>query len=367
MKRFAYALLAAPLLVAAATAVPSPLPAPIVTPNYPVAPSTRDGSHDFDFEYGTWRTHYRLLKYRLVGDHQWYDCYGTSVVRPFWGHSGNLEDGDLKCSNRYVGGMTLRTYDARTHQWTIWWGTRKLAVAPPAQLGHYDANGVGEFYAYDSWQGKPEITRFQWTRVNGNPHFEQAYSADGGKTWETNWTTDYERVSSTTKGVWNASDPADAGSRGFDFLVGTWKTHYMRLRHPLTSDRTSYTCDGESVVRQFWAGSGNLEDGDLHCPTQYVRGVTLRLYQAPTQHWMLYWGTQKNGLAPGLPQVGRFGANGVGDFLAPDTYDGKPIEVRYRWFARANNPRFEEAFSADNGKTWETVWTTDYTRVASSP
>ena len=52
---------------------------------------------------------------------------------------------------------------------------------------------------------------------------------------------------------------------------------------------------------------------------------------------------------------------GVGDFLAPDTVDGKSVVVRYRWIARAN-PRFEEAFSPDGGKTWETVWTTDYTR-----
>jgi hypothetical protein len=115
-------------------------------------------------------------------------------------------------------------------------------------------------------------------------------------------------------------------------------------------------------VHQFWAGSGNLEDGDLHCPSQYINGVTLRLYHAPTHQWMLYWGTQKNGLAPGLPQVGRFSADGVGDFLAQDMWDGKPILVRYRWYARAN-PRFEEAFSSDGGKTWETVWTTDYARV----
>ena len=70
-----------------------------------------------------------------------------------------------------------------------------------------------------------------------------------------------------------------------------------------------------------------------------------------------------NGLATGLPQIGRFNAAGVGDFLAPDTFDGKPIVVRYRWFARRANPRFEEAFSADGGTTWQTVWTTEYTKA----
>ena len=117
----------------------APLPGP-----YPVAATARDGRNDFNFEFGTWRTHYRILADRLVGSHQWYDCYGTSVVRPFWGGSGNLEDGDLKCPKRYVGGMTLRLYDARTHQWTLWWGTKKLGVSPPQQVGHFDGRGIGD-------------------------------------------------------------------------------------------------------------------------------------------------------------------------------------------------------------------------------
>ncbi len=350
--------------LAATAPAPSPVPAPIPPANYAASPTTRDGRNDFNFEYGTWRTHYRLLRERLAGSHDWYDCYGTSVIRPFWNGGGNLEDGDLKCPKRYIGGITLRLYDSKTHQWSIWWGTRKLAVAPPQQVGHFGADGVGRFYAYDSWHGTPVINRFAWTKVHGNPHFEQAYSVDGGKTWETNWTTDYQRVAPSTRGVWNAPDPADAGSKGFDFLLGSWKTHYMRLRHPLANDHDWYACDGTSVVTPFWGGSGDLEDGDLHCPTQYVRGVTLRLYHAATRDWMLYWGTQKNGLAQGLPQVGRFDKNGVGDFFAPDTYRGKPIVVRYRWELRAGNPRFEEAFSSDNGKTWETNWTTDYSRVS---
>ena len=90
--------------------------------------------------------------------------------------------------------------------------------------------------------------------------------SDGGKTGETNWTTDYERVSSASKGVWNASDPPDAESHGFDFLLGSWKTHDMRLKHPLTGDRASYKCEGTSSVRPFWGGSADLEDGDLRCP-----------------------------------------------------------------------------------------------------
>jgi hypothetical protein len=190
------------MLVALLTAMVATMPAFAQTK---ATPTMRDGRHDFDFLFGTWRTHYRLLRHRLVNDHEWYSCEGTSIIRPFWGGGANLEDGDLHCPGRYVGGVTLRLYNATTHQWSLWWGTRKKGLAPPPQVGHFSASGVGDFYAPDIQEGKHVIIRFEWSVVNGHPHFAQAFSADKGKTWETNWTTDYDRVSPSTKGVWNAS------------------------------------------------------------------------------------------------------------------------------------------------------------------
>lgn len=168
--------------------------------------TTRDGHKDFDFLFGTWRTHYRLLRKRLSNNHDWYSCEGTSIIRPFWGGSANLEDGDLQCPNRNIGGMTLRLYNAGTHQWSLWWGTRKLGLQPPAQVGHFDGNNEGQFLARDTYEGKPIIVRFRWTLLPGDhPHFEQAFSPDNGKTWETNWTTVYTRAAPSTKGVWNST------------------------------------------------------------------------------------------------------------------------------------------------------------------
>lgn len=247
---------------------------------------------------------------------------------PFWGGGGNLEDGDLQCPNRYIGGLTLRTYDPQTRQWTLWWGTRKLGVAPPQQVGHFDAFGVGRFYAYDRWHGTPVICRFQWTKVNGNPHFEQAYSVDGGRTWETNWTTDYERVSPSTKGVWNANgDPND----GFAFLLGRWQTHTVRMAHPFARDHAWESCDGTSLVRSFWSGSGSLEDADLRCQGRHVKAVAMRLYDGTKQRWLLYRGTQGNGLTLGVPPIGTFQRPGIGDFYAGELYEGKQVIVRDRW------------------------------------
>jgi hypothetical protein len=91
-------------------------------------------------------------------------------------------------------------------------------------------------------------------------------------------------------------------------------------------------------------------------------GVTVRLYDPVTHQWSLYSGTQKRGLSL-PPKVGKFGADGAGNFFGLDTFDGKPIVVRYRWAQHNGNPHFEEAFSADKGKMWQTVWTTDYERV----
>lgn len=160
-----------------------------------LTPTMRDGRGDWSFLYGTWRTHYRRLRKILAGNHQWYDCYGTSVVRPFWKGLGNLEDGDLRCPRQYVQGMTLRMYSPSTHQWSLWWGTTRLGLTEPPQVGHFNANGVGDFFSDDTYRGRKVVVRYRWRVLPGDhPYFEQAFSVDHGKTWETNWTTVYTRV-----------------------------------------------------------------------------------------------------------------------------------------------------------------------------
>ena len=155
------------------------------------------------------------------------------------------------------------------------------------------------------------------------------------------------------------------GHNDFAFLNGAWRTEYRRLRHPLHHDREWYTCPGRSDVHSFWSGSGNLEVGDLRCPGAHIEGMTLRTYSPATHEWTLYWSTKRLGYLPLPAQVGHFGANGYGDFFSHDTFEGKPIVVRYRWrLLSGDHPYFEQAFSADGGATWETNWTTTYTRIA---
>lgn len=190
MKRFAAVACAAVVLATISPGIAA-TPEPSL-----VTSTTYDNRHGFDFLFGTWTTHYRILRKRLAHDNVWYDCYGTSTIRPFWNGSANLEDGDLRCPppRGYTHGMTLRLYDPATYLWSLYWGTTKIGLALPQQVGHFNPNGVGQFYADDKWQGTPVIVRFKWWLNSGDhPRFEQAFSTDRGRTWETNWTTDYTR------------------------------------------------------------------------------------------------------------------------------------------------------------------------------
>jgi hypothetical protein len=160
----------------------------------------RDGAEGFDFLIGTWHTEYKRLLHPLANDHQWYTCSGSSVVTRFWDGDGNIEDGDLRCpaTGQYIRSVTVRLYNPASRQWSLYWGTKDRGLTMPAQVGRFSANGVGEFLADDTWEGKPIVVRYQWTlSSDGNPHFEQAFSPDSGKTWETNWICDYTRVSAT--------------------------------------------------------------------------------------------------------------------------------------------------------------------------
>jgi hypothetical protein len=340
-------------------------PSPIPVPNYHPERTTRDGSKDWTFLIGTWRTHYRILDKRLAHSHTWHDCYGTSIITPFWNGGGNLEDGDLACPNKYIGGATLRLYNPQTRQWTLWWATRENAIVPPPQVGHFDAVGVGRFYSHDVWKGTPIITRFQWAVVNGHPHFQQAFSTDGGTSWETNWTTDYVRVPPTVGGVWNRTDATHDGHTGFDFLAGSWQLHIRRLRYRLVGSHDWIQCAAPSTVKQFWAGSGNFQEADLHCGSQVIDTLTFRLYDAAAGKWLVYWATQRAGLGTGMPQIGSFDSTGHGELTGPDTWLGTPVIARTLWTMQNGRPHLEQAFSADHGKTWETNWISDYTRARS--
>ena len=161
----------------------------------------RDGQHDFDFELGSWEIHLQKRLHPLTGSNEWVRFDGTSVTRKVWDGRAQLEEFETNGAAGKIEGLTLRTYNSQTHQWSLYWANSKNGTMDPPQVGKFK-EGRGEFYAMDKQDGKPILVRFVWSEVTTNkPHFEQSFSDDGGKTWEVNWITDQTRVRA-------ASDPA---------------------------------------------------------------------------------------------------------------------------------------------------------------
>ena len=145
----------------------------------------------------------------------------------------------------------------------------------------------------------------------------------------------------------------------FDFLVGKWKMYHRRLDKRL--ENCKEWTEFESVDSNYKILSGTA-DMDIYSTTQMpglegnlFEGVTLRLFDPKTRLWRLYWVASNVGVLD-PPVVGSF-ENNVGHFFAKDTFNGKNIIMVFRWDVRdKDHPIWSQAFSPDNGKTWEWNW-----------
>jgi hypothetical protein len=151
------------------------------------------------------------------------------------------------------------------------------------------------------------------------------------------------------------------GQGDFDFFMGSWKVHNRRLRNPLTGSTSWYEFDGSVVARPIWDGKGNVDEYDAESPSGRIQGLTVRLYDPASRQWRLYWANRSKGvLEP--PMIGAF-KDGRGEFFDQELFEGKAIYVRYTWSEiTAASCRWEQAFSPDGGKTWETNWIMTFTR-----
>jgi hypothetical protein len=163
---------------------------PAVSP----AASAQDGSHDFDFLYGKWHVHNRRLQGRLSGSHQWVEFDATDEFQPLPGGIGSEEHYRTDYWKDYVG-IGLHFYQSQTQQWSLYWVDNHAlpGVLQPPVSGKFTGN-VGTFEGPDTFNGKPITVRFMWKVLSKNhAQWEQAFSADGGQSWETNWTMDFTR------------------------------------------------------------------------------------------------------------------------------------------------------------------------------
>jgi hypothetical protein len=158
------------------------------------APSA-NGAKDFDFLLGGWRVQHRRLKRRLQACDDWETFRGTSQAWPLLNGQGNVDDNLLELPGGHYRAVSLRAFDPASGSWSIWW----LDARHPAQIdvpvrGRF-VDGIGTFVADDQFEGRPIRVRFIWSRITKvGAQWEQAFSDDGGTSWETNWVMQFERA-----------------------------------------------------------------------------------------------------------------------------------------------------------------------------
>lgn len=148
--------------------------------------------HDFDFLHGSWRVAHRALRARLAGRDEWREFTTRMTCRAILGGAGNLDEGEFPDHGYHA--MTLRLYDEKQDAWSIYWITSRSTAVDPPMVGRFAA-GAGEFFGADTVDGAQVPCRFLWSVYGPDAcRWEQAYSADDGKTWETNWYMDFTRI-----------------------------------------------------------------------------------------------------------------------------------------------------------------------------
>lgn len=154
-----------------------------------------DPQTDFNFIIGNWKVRNRRLKQRLKGSDSWEEFEGRAVARKIWGGAAHIDEYDAESPSGHIQGMTLRLYNPQSQQWSIYWANRANGVLDTPMIGGFK-DGRGEFYDQEMFEGRSIYVRFIWSNITADSaRWEQAFSPDGGKTWETNWIMELTRIS----------------------------------------------------------------------------------------------------------------------------------------------------------------------------
>ncbi len=135
------------------------------------------------------------MKGRLVGSTEWEDFAGTSVAWLTLDGLGTVDDNVLEQPEGTYRALSVRAFDPKAGQWSIWWldARHPTDIGPPVRGGFED--GVGTFLGDDTLNGRPIKMRFLWSKITPtSARWEQAFSPDGGATWETNWAIEFNRA-----------------------------------------------------------------------------------------------------------------------------------------------------------------------------
>lgn len=316
-------------------------------------------ANDWRWLVGNWDVWHRRLKERLAGNNEWQEFDGKSALWLTMGGLGTVDDNIVDLPDGTYRGLTLRAFDPRTDNWALWWldGRNPTRIDPPV-LGGFKGD-VGTFIGRDTFKGRPITVRFRWSDIHGpRPWWEQAFSTDEGTTWEVNWRNYFTRTATEPSPLPKLAD----APRDWDFLAGHWSVHHRRLKKRLVGSNEWEEFGGTLSNWPVLGGHGNVGDNVMDFPSGVVRGVGLRAYDPATKRWLSWWldGREPAVIAP--PLRGSF-ANGIGTFIGDDTLDGSSIKTRVQWSQiTSRSARWDQASSADGGKTWETNWISTFSR-----
>ncbi len=152
---------------------------------------------DFDFLFGDWNVKNRRLKHILAASDEWYEFEAVSRARPLWAGLGNTDE--FVAESTPVGpirGATVRLRDEKTGLWRLYWASARVGELGDPVIGSFE-DGVGHFYGYEVVDGNAVFVRYTWESIGADAcRWQQAFSPDGGATWETNWVMEFARMTS---------------------------------------------------------------------------------------------------------------------------------------------------------------------------
>lgn len=353
-----------------------------------ITASKTSAASDFDWYVGSWKIHNKKLKSRLSNATEWLEFEATDEAQPILNGLGKMNQFRRTVDGKPFEGMSLTLFNPTSKLWSIYWATSDGGFFEAPVVGSFEGN-VGTFYVKDVFEGKPIIVRAQWDITNPDKViWSQAFSPDLGKTWETNWIMTEERaiedmgqsrrsllqtdnsiampnVRFDEKGELKIDASTKSSMHDFDFLMGKWKMYHARLNRRLENCKEWTEFVSYDEAHLILNGIGNVDtyttnmmptppDGKIKWGKLF-EGVTVRLFDPKTRLWSLYWVASNVG-AVDPPMIGSF-ENNVGHFFCKDTFNGKNVIVVFRWDIRnKEKPVWSQAFSADNGKTWEWNW-----------
>ncbi|MEO5820359.1 MAG: hypothetical protein ABIT71_07605 [Vicinamibacteraceae bacterium] len=180
-----------------ATARPATAQTASPAPSDTTGPAPRDGSHDFDWMVGNWKADLKRLVKPLTGSTTWVEYSGTQTTTNILAGKAVMDEFivDSPAAKAKIEALTIRLYNPANQTWSIYWANAANGtISMPPTVGRW-TDGRGEFYDHEELNGRWILVRFTWSDITPtSAHFEQAFSVDGGKTWEANWISNLTRA-----------------------------------------------------------------------------------------------------------------------------------------------------------------------------